>query len=227
MAAFGTTIREEQFSISANICIDSPGEGTHLFTLRKQISKHTLSSIDFWSSTNSMEEKLSYRSKRGNCHKNNPLTQWPHKKGRQSVKGKWIRTPPTVLLRNAECSNTEGLYRVVSKDNCFWGHQPHTYLGCSPSSRFWHLRIWGLRCRTSNRVSCLLCLLGVTGRNREKTSMYELIRMPECSKSQLREPIWFPKHVFKIIPNISLYKLLLHKEKQWVKSWVPYFKADF
>lgn len=116
-----------------------------------------------------------------------------------TCKRRWIPTAPTALLRNAEC-----LYKMLSKENCFWGHQPHTYLGCSPSSRFWHLRIWGLRCRTSNRVSCLLCLLGVTGRNREKTSMYELIRIPECSKSQLRESILFPKHVFKII-NLYLY----------------------
>lgn len=139
-----------------------------------------------------MEEKLSYRSKRGNCS----VTT-------QKKVDSFVHLPQ--LYQGMPGVATLKVYTRCSVKTTAWGHQPHTYLGCSPSSRFWHLRIWGLRCRTSNRVSCLLCRLGVTGRKREKTSMYELIRIPECSKSQLRESTLFPKHVFKIISNFYLY----------------------
>lgn len=58
-----------------------------------------------------------------------------------------------------------------------------TYLGCSPSFQFWHLRIWGLRYKTNNRESFLLCLLGVTARKEQHCSFS--LRVPWISLSVL------------------------------------------
>lgn len=47
MAAFGTTIREEQFSISANIWIDSPrGKKNMYLLLNKNKNNQTSKNVD-------------------------------------------------------------------------------------------------------------------------------------------------------------------------------------
>lgn len=65
MAAFGTTTREEQFSISANIWIDSPREEKKISIVKKikqtKLPKQMqIPTLTLRSSADYMDEKLSY-----------------------------------------------------------------------------------------------------------------------------------------------------------------------